>query len=146
MTSQPSSNFIDAYHGRLASILKWEELDQFWQLLKDVSHGDWYIYIPGEIPPDNPASEDVFDHFLDEINERLKKEHQEDYCGIVYVDNRNAPRLVKIYDPGNLGVVCGYSDNPPQPGWVLSCYKPVSITHKRPASTNTRPWWQRLFT
>ncbi|MCK7500047.1 MAG: hypothetical protein MZW92_64195 [Comamonadaceae bacterium] len=36
----------------------------------------------------------------------LRKEHREDYCGIVYADDlRPADACVKIYDPNNLGVV-----------------------------------------
>jgi hypothetical protein len=52
--------------------------------------------------------------------------------------------LVKIFDPHNLGVSCGFSDNPPLPGWILSKLAPIDLK----VSTlpgNRRRWWQRLF-
>jgi len=52
--------------------------------------------------------------------------------------------MVKIYDPHNLGVTCGYSDNPPLPGWVLSRLAPVDLEAARQPAGRRR-WWQRLF-
>jgi hypothetical protein len=50
----------------------------------------------------------------------LRDEHRESYCGIVYADDLDKPRLIKIYDPNNLGSSCGSSKNPPGPGWIMS--------------------------
>jgi len=44
-----------------------------------------------------------------------------------------------------LGVSCGYSDNPPLPGWVLSQLPPEDIPANAPIPKNRRRWWQRLL-
>jgi hypothetical protein len=51
---------------------------------------------------------------------------------------------VKIYHPGNLGVVCGFSDQPTYPGWILSTMPPRDIT--LPPDTHRSSWWRKLFT
>ena len=82
--------------------------------------------------------------FVTEIDKLLRKEHDEDYCGIVYADAPSAPTFIKIYDPNNLGVSCGYSDNPPLPGWVMSLIPPVDLPAAQ-APKARRHWWQQLF-
>jgi hypothetical protein len=52
---------------------------------------------------------------------------------------------VKIYDPHNLGVSCGYSDNPPLPGWVLSKLAPVDLPATQIMPKNRKHWWRALF-
>ena len=91
-----------------------------------------------------PATSADLLRFIDEIDRLLRREHDEDYCGIVYADDPVAPTMVKIYDPNNLGVSCGYSDNPPLPGWVLSRLAPVDLAAARQPAGRRR-WWQRLF-
>ena len=91
-----------------------------------------------------PAGADELARFIDEIDMLLRREHDHDYCGIVYADDPAAPAMVKIYDPNNLGVSCGYSDNPPLPGWVLSRLPPVDLEATRQPAGRRR-WWQRLF-
>ena len=83
--------------------------------------------------------------FVDEIDRLLRAEHDEDFCGIVYADDLGAPALIKIYDPNNLGVVCGYSDNPPLPGWIMSKLPPVDLPATRLVAKGRRRWWRRLF-
>jgi hypothetical protein len=58
--------------------------------------------------------------FIERIDTLLRNEHHESYCGIVYADDLDNPRLIKIYDPNNLGSSCGSSKNPPGPGWIMS--------------------------
>ena len=80
-----------------------------------------------------------------EIDKLLRQEHNEDYCGIVYADDIKQPAFVKIYDPNNLGVSCGYSDNPPLPGWVMSKLPPCDLPATRVLPANRKRWWRRLF-
>jgi hypothetical protein len=75
----------------------------------------------------------------------LRAEHDEDYCGIVYADNLQQPGMVKIYDPNNLGVSCGYSETPPLPGWVLSRILPVDLQVTQVLPKNRQRWWRRLL-
>lgn len=139
------SDYLDAFYGRFKSLLTWAQLDEFWERLRRQADGGWYIYAVGEKAPSVPASADEVEEFISAIDELLRREHQEDYCGIVYADNHSEPTMIKIYDPNNLGVSCGFSKNPPPPGWVLSRLPPQSLEHHRPPPEGRRRWWQRLW-
>ena len=145
----PSGPFIEAFRGRLAGIRQWQELDAFWELLKKSTDDKWYIYTIGEPVPAAPASREQLVFFVNDINKRLRQEHEEDYCGIVYVDDKQQPAFIKIYDPGNLGVVCGFSDSPPLPGWILSRVQPVELNEQIvslfQSPQKKRRWWQRFL-
>ena len=138
-------DFRAAFKDSFTGVLRWEQLDELWQRLRDDAAGDWYIYAVGEVPPSETVSETELLRFIEEIDALLRKEHDEDYCGIVYVDDKSAPSFVKIFDPHNLGVSCGYSDNPPLPGWILSKLPPADLQAPMPQPGNRRRWWQRLF-
>ncbi len=137
--------YLEAFRGSFSGILRWPQLDTLWQTLRDQGDKQWYIYAVGERPPERPATPEQLDAFIREIDALLRKEHDEDYCGIVYVDDPTDPAFIKIYDPNNLGVVCGFSENPPLPGWVLSLEPPVDLPAALPPPGNRRRWWQRLF-
>lgn len=137
--------FLDAFRGRFENMLRWEQLDLLWDVLGADAEGGWYIYAIGEPPPEAPANSSQFRKFLSEIFQLLQAEHDEDYCGIVFTDSRDAPRFVKIFDPHNLGVSCGYSNNPPLPGWILSKLPPVELSQSVVLPGNRRRWWQRFL-
>lgn len=139
-----SSPFVDAFQGKFTNMLKWEQLDSLWDKVRN-NNKHWYIYAVGETPPTETASTQQLDTFLNEVTRLLKKEHQEDYCGIVYADDKEDPGFIKIYDPNNLGVVCGYSSNPPLPGWILSELKPTDLNAALPQTGNRKRWWQKIF-
>ena len=120
MDEQVTDPFRDAFRGRFENVLRWEQLDALWEVLRADAGNGWYVYAVGEEPPLQPVNSEVLQTFLVEIDGLLRREHTEDYCGIVYADSFGAPRMVKIFDPHNLGVSCGFSDHPPLPGWVLS--------------------------
>lgn len=137
--------YIAAFRGNFTSTMRWHDLDDFWQILKAQADDNWYIYAVGEAAPGRTSGKTHFLNFIKRIDELLRKEHDEDYCGIVYVDNKEAPEFVKIFDPNNLGVSCGFSDNPPLPGWILSRLQPVELEAALNPPKNRRRWWQQLF-
>lgn len=137
--------FLLAFRGSLVGLRKWQDLDLFWQTLKSNPDKQWYIYAIGEPVPTEPVTLAQLERFIEEADKLLREEHQEDYCGIVYVDDKTNPQFIKIYDPNNLGVVCGSSDNPPLPGWTLSLVPPVEINQQTFTPQNRKRWWQRLF-
>ncbi len=145
MMTDIETDFRDAFRGSFSGVLRWEQLDELWQLLRADAASDWYLYAVGEAPPEVTVSTEAVLRFIDEIDILLRKEHEEDYCGVVYVDDKESPSFVKIFDPSNLGVSCGYSDNPPLPGWTLSKLQPVDLQAQMPLPGNRRRWWQRLF-
>ena len=142
-SEQSLDPYLARFRGSFTSALRWQQLDALWESIRQAPDG-WFVYAVGETPPSAPASDETVLAFIDEIDALLRREHDEDYCGIVYADDVASPSMVKIYDPNNLGVSCGYSDNPPLPGWVLSRLIPVDLQAMRPPAGRRR-WWQRLF-
>lgn len=147
MTEQvATADFYSKFrNGSFTSALRWHHLDDLWQVLREQVANDWYIYAIGSEAPENVSSHDDLLHFIEHIDELLRQDHEEDYCGIVYADDLKNPAMIKIFDPHNLGVSCGYSDNPPLPGWVLSKLKPVDLVTHQVVPNNRKRWWERLF-
>ena len=137
--------YVSAFRGNFTSTMRWPDLDEFWQVLKSYADDQWYIYAVGEEPPDSTVDKADLLNFISSIDELLHKEHDEDYCGIVYVDDKQTPEYVKIFDPNNLGVTCGFSDNPPLPGWILSRLQPVELESALNPPKNRQRWWQQIF-
>lgn len=136
--------YLRAYGGRLVGILRWGELDQLWERVLAVPAG-WYVYAVGEPPPAEVAAPERLQEFVRSVDQLLRKEHDENYCGIVYADDRDAPSFVKIYDPGNLGAVCGTTGVSTLPGWTLSRARPVDLPGAFHAPAGRRRWWQHWF-
>jgi hypothetical protein len=145
MTGQAEDPYRAAFRGRFENVLRWEQLDTLWSVLQQDAAGGWYIYAVGESPPQSPADEKLVKNFIGEIDQLLRKEHDEEYCGIVFADSMDSPRFVKIFDPHNLGVSCGFSDNPPLPGWILSKLQPADLEAPVSLPGNRRRWWNRLL-
>lgn len=140
-----SADFLELYHGTLKGVLRWENLDALWDTITDGRMEGWYLYAIGHELPETVAEPQELTRFMKEMDQLLHTEHDEDYCGIVYTDDFENPSLVKIYDPGNLGVVCGSSDNPPLPGWIMSRSKPVDLMAAFPVPGNRKRWWSSLW-
>lgn len=141
----PHQDFLQAFRGSFTSALRWHQLDALWERVRERADAGWYLYAVGEPPPTRSADAAAVETFVAEIDKLLHEEHDEDYCGIVYADDLQAPAFLKIYDPNNLGVSCGYSDNPPLPGWVMSLIPPVDLPAVQVVPKNRRRWWRRLF-
>jgi hypothetical protein len=137
--------YLRAFRGSFTSALRWHQLDALWERVCAHAGDDWYIYAVGEEPPFEPSDAARVQVFVTEVDKLLREEHKEDYCGIVYADDLQQPSFIKIYDPNNLGVSCGYSDNPPLPGWVMSHIPPVDLPATQTIAKSRRRWWQRLF-
>jgi hypothetical protein len=137
--------FYKAYKGHFSGVLQWQQLDELWEKLIKEKQNDWYIYAVGEQPPQQVVTSDELKHFIQELDQLLRREHDEDYCGIVYADNREEPAFIKIFDPNNLGTSCGSSGIPPLPGWILSKIKPVDLPSAFPQPGNRKRWWKSLF-
>ena len=137
--------YLAAFRANFSSTMRWHDLDAFWNVLKAHADDQWYIYAVGEAPPDSVVDKQQFLNFIDKIDVLLHKEHDEDYCGIVYIDNKEAPEFIKIFDPNNLGVTCGFSENPPLPGWILSRIQPVELAAALNPPKNRQRWWLQLF-
>lgn len=142
----PDAGFMERYEAGALGILHWEQLDALWATLRAGARDDeWYVYAVGEAVPQEPVSAAELDRFLTEVDALLRADHDESYCGIVYVDDRENPRFVKIFDPNNLGSSCGSSGLRVLPGWILSTVPPEDLQAVMPPPKSRRRWWQRLF-
>ncbi len=120
------SKFEKALSGRFEGILRWADLDKLWARLK-AADGAFYVYEVGTDVPDKPLGAKALAARVDEINKILRDNHDEDYCGIVYVDDPDAPSLIKVFGPKNLGASCGTSGSKIWPRWVISKVKPSAV-------------------
>lgn len=140
-----SGEFAARLNGRFHGVLAWNHLDDLWARLRAAPEG-WYVSMTGQAPDAvAPVPADALDRFIGEVDSLLRKEHREDYCGIVYVDDPQQPAFVKIYDPGNLGSSCGTQPGRVQPRWVLSRMPPDAMADSAPLPGNRRRWWEALF-
>ena len=140
---EQNPEFDALFDGTLYSLLSWQQLSAFWARI-DPSAG-WYLYALGEDRPTEQADAEHVATFVREIDTLLRREHHEDYCGIVYADDFDAPRIVKIYDPNNLGTSCGSGKHKILPGWVMSRLPPSDLAAPHFVPQNRRRWWQGLL-
>lgn len=140
-----SGEFTARLSGRFHGVLAWQHLDALWARLRAQPEG-WYVAMSGQAGTDStsPLAAAELDRFVGEVDVLLRREHREDYCGIVYVDNPEQPGFIKIYDPNNLGSSCGGAGGIP-PRWVLSRIPPEPLEDAAPLPGNRRRWWQGLF-
>jgi hypothetical protein len=142
LTSDP---YISAFRGRFSSLLRWHDLDKFWETLRAQADDSWFIYHVGDDVPAATTSKEQLLKFITEMDALLRAEHDEEYCAIVYADDHEHPAFIKIFDPHNLGVSCGSSENPPLPGWVMSKMPPVNLEQALRPTNSRRRWWQKIF-
>jgi hypothetical protein len=144
-TNQVSIQYLEKFKSGFSGILRWPQLDKLWQTIKN-SNASWFVYQIGEEVPDKALSNDDFKIFIANLDSLIRKDHGEEYCGIVYVDDIEEPSFIKIYDPNNLGSSCGSSGGPPPlPGWTISLQQPCNLELAFPAPVNRKRWWKALF-
>jgi hypothetical protein len=136
------TEFQRLFTGRVWSVMGWDQLTEFWKRI-DPGAG-WYLLAAGAVPATAPADAAAVASFIGQMDALLREDHRESYCGIVYADDLENPRLVKIYDPNNLGSSCGSSKNPPGPGWIMSREPPDQSFARDPVPEGRKRWWQRL--
>lgn len=139
------TNFTDLLNSTLHGVMRWDEWDALCDHIQ-LSGDPWFVYFVSHAIPEFPTKNTQLAIALDEIRAILKREHEEDYLGIVFVDNLISPALVKIYDPCNLGSSCGSSGRQIPPGWILSRLPPCPIASDIPLPNNRRRWWYGLLT
>ncbi|MGB8148645.1 MAG: hypothetical protein WCF00_09710 [Azonexus sp.] len=142
--SGSGNDFASRMKGSFRGILPWRDLDALWERVRAEPDG-WYASLIGETPAATPMSAAELDKFVSEIDALLHREHEYDYCGIVYADDPAAPSFIKIYDPHNTGSSCGSGNVPIPPRWILSRIQPTLIADNAPMPTSRRRWWQNLF-
>ncbi|MHB1951459.1 MAG: hypothetical protein ACYCQK_08290 [Acidiferrobacteraceae bacterium] len=145
MTAPSDIPFHTRLQGYFVSLLTWQQLASFWEQLLIRADAGWYVYAVGESVPATPRTGPEVAHFIREVDALLRRDHGEDYCGIVYTDSRTEPTLVKIFDPNNLGSSCGSSKNPPPPRWILTLHRPEPVAGSGINPERRRRWWNALW-
>ena len=139
-----SQDFLNRMKGSFRGMLRWDDLDALWLKVLESPEG-WYVSFTGTEPVQETLNIAMLQAFIAEIDELLRREHECDYCGIVFVDDPESPAFIKIHDPNNVGSMCGSSTVRIPPRWVLSRIPPVLIVDEAPLPNNRRHWWQKLF-
>lgn len=139
------SDYLVQFNGPLSGLLHWSQWDTLVTTLGRDNDGGWYVYYVGEEVPEAPVPQQQFERFLMEMGLLLRRDHQESYLGIIYVDDMAQPAFIKIYDPNNLGSACGSSGTRVLPGWTLSRCLPVDLRAATPNPHGRQRWWQSLF-
>jgi hypothetical protein len=143
--NQNTPPYYQAFSGRFSGVLHWDQLDELWKILQEAGSDDWFIYAVGDSPPEESSLYLELENFIKEVNTLLRQDHDESYCGIVYVDNFTQPTFIKIFDPNNLGTSCSTGLAPPLPAWVLSKMPPIDLPSAMPPTQSRKRWWKRLF-
>lgn len=139
-----SKDFLNSMDGVFHGILQWADLDALWARVRANPEG-WYVSLVGVEPSQQTMTVAALDTFISEVDGLLRHEHEYNYCGIVYADDPEHPAFIKIYDPHNLGTLCGSSGARIPPRWVLSRILPVLIVDEAPLPNGRRRWWQKIF-
>jgi hypothetical protein len=125
------TTFDEILNSPLYGIMRWEKWDEMCDQIQN-GNDPWFVYSIGHEVPQQAIQDESLKIALDEIRALLRREHEEDYLGIVYVDDLSTPRLIKIYDPNNLGSTCGSSGRYIPPGWILSTLPPSPVASDIP--------------
>ena len=109
VTSTPprSPAYRDAYAGWLSGLLTWQDYEQLMAAVAAAPDG-WFVYDTRGAPPNAAATATDLPARLHAITAFLRDRQRADYCGFVYVDDRAAPAMIKVYDPRTASA-CGAS-------------------------------------
>ncbi len=122
-------DYFEQFQGRFLGVMQWEDCHSLLETLSD-NPNDWYFYDTLKAMPSECIDAKDFINNIADIKSILDEEHQERYCGIVYTNDLKNPTFVKIFHPHNLGKVCGSSENPPMPQWLISKEKPMDVVEE----------------
>ena len=142
---EPTRSFEQAFKGKFYGVLKWKQLDELWSAVKNDQSEGWYLYAIGEEPPTELIKGEALEAVVDELDVLLRREHDEDYCGIVYTDDLNTPSFIKVFDPNNVGTSCSIAKTPPLPGWTISKLPPSDLLAPMKQTAKRKRWWDKLF-
>ncbi|HEY9032415.1 MAG TPA: hypothetical protein VIN71_00615 [Pseudomonadales bacterium] len=139
-----ANSFVERLDGRFYGILQWSGLDDLWGKVRAEPEG-WYAALTGDEPAAAPITPAQLDKFLTAIDALLRKEHNHNYCGVVYADDLDQPTLIKIFDPYNMGSGCRVGGAPIPPLWILSRTQPSKLEGNMPLTMSRKRWWNEVF-
>ncbi|WP_124948202.1 hypothetical protein [Sulfurirhabdus autotrophica] len=139
------NTFTETLNGTLYGVMSWVQWETLQATMLKNRKDGWYVYYVGEKIPVHKQSNEGFAHILGEINQLLRRDHDESYLGIIYTDHFDAPTLIEIYDPNNLGAYCGSSGKVIPPGWIISKMPPEVVIAPQIIPQGRKRWWKNLL-
>ncbi len=139
-------DFRTTFKGKFYGVLRWHQLDEVWKKVNSDAKSGWYCYKVGKTPPTEMKHNKELNLFIKGLNTALHDKHEEDYCGVVYVDDLETPSFIKVFDPKNMGTSCSIGKISPLPEWIISKIPPQDISRDddKPEKTPKR-WLGSLF-
>ena len=119
----PDTAFWRAYQSRAAGLINWDDVDALWIQLSAQPEG-WFVYDLEATPPVAPLPASAFTSFLPEAEALVNARRDRSHSGAIYIDSREAPSFIKIFDPVNMGTSCGGDHEMIFPRYILSKIKP----------------------
>lgn len=117
----PDTMFWHRYNGRFSGLPTWPGFDAFWRRF-EASGGDWYVFDPARDAPGAPHPDIA--SALAEARACVEQARSRGFCGAVFADDLEAPDFVKVFDPDQMGGVCGGSRERVLPKWIFSRIAP----------------------
>ncbi len=78
MTAPPVTPLRARLQGYFVSLLSWEQLTSFWDILLARADAGWYVYAVGEEVPVAPRTAEQIIRFVHEVDILLHRDHDED--------------------------------------------------------------------
>jgi len=144
LSDLPGTKYWQAFQGSFCGLLQWDDMSMLWENLKTSSEG-WYVFDTLRAPPLNPVTSSDLAEILDEIEKFTHKRHRYDYCGFMYVDDRQSPTFIKIFDPRKMGSSCGCSGELILPRWILSRIRPDALPEPEEKKKGFAGWLSSHF-
>lgn len=125
-----NDDFRAIFYGKFYGVLRWHQLDHIWDMVKRDIEAGWYCYEIGKTPPLSLTQGEEMVVFLDQLDQKLRETHAEDYCAVAYVDDLDQPSFIKVFDPKSMGTSCSIATSGPLPEWVICKILPQDISDK----------------
>ncbi|MDQ7071474.1 MAG: hypothetical protein Q9M48_12190 [Rhodobacterales bacterium] len=125
-TPLPDTAYWHHYQGRFSSLLNWQDVDAFWGKIAAMD-AEWYVFENGQRVPTKPLGEDALSQVLADAKSLINSRRDMAYSGAIYVDDLEFPRMIKIFDPSNMGSVCSCSPERIMPRYTLSKMPPDAL-------------------
>ncbi|MEF8793056.1 hypothetical protein [Thiohalorhabdus sp.] len=141
------SEFEQRYWGNFRGCIRWSDADQVADRVA-TSPGPWYAALP-----EAGSGARVVELTPDEAAERLRQRLAEmrrlkrgDYCNLVFVDEPEAPSLIKAFHPKRAGDACRVGGNPIPP-WDLISDTPIdpAVFASSEPPAQAQGIWQRVL-
>ena len=143
------NDFRTIFNGKFYGVLRWHQLDDIWNIVKNDAEAGWYCYKVDKTPPQSLTQGEEMVVLLDNVDKKLRNTHAEDYCGVVYVDDLDQPSFIKVFNPKGLGTSCSIATSGPLPEWVICKTLPQDISDDETSAVKTakfkKRWLGNLF-